>query len=153
MKGFIKCLLMVLLLAGCSQPKEEVKSMNIKEYAVSVEENYYDTFMTDMNESDFYTMFTLDPEQTKQMVYKEAFLDVKADALVMIEVNDETLVSGVVEVLEKRMAEIQAEFETYIPEVYEIASKGQIIVHGNYIFMIINENVDVIVHEINSNFE
>lgn len=151
MKRFIKCLCIVMMLFGCA---EEVKpiTLNLDEYAKSIEEEYYDTFLTELNESDFYTMFSLDPSQALQMEYKEAFLDVKADVLVMIEVSDETLVEGVKAVLEKRLDEIKNEFETYIPEVYEIACKGQIVVEGKYIFMIVNEDVDSIVADIKNQF-
>ena len=151
MKRFIKCLFVVMMLFGCAQ-EEKVISLNLDEYSKSIQDEYYDTFLTEMNESDFYTMFELDPSQALQIEYREAFLDVKADALVMIEVSDETLVDGVRAVLEKRLLAIQDEFETYIPEVYEIARKGEIVVEGKYIFMIVNENVNDIVSDIRSQF-
>ena len=109
--------------------------------------------MIDMNESDFYSYFGVEPNQIKQMVYKEAFLDVKADALVMIEVSDDTIINGIQTKLENRLQEIQDEFETYIPEVYEIAKNGQVIVINSYIFMIVNENSDAIVTDIKSKLE
>ena len=151
MKRFIKCLFVVMMLFGCAQ-EVKVISLNLDEYSKTIQEEYYDTFLTEMNESDFYTMFELDPSQALKVEYREAFLDVKADALVMIEVSDETLVDGVRTVLEKRLEEIQDEFKTYIPEVYEIAREGEIIVEGKYIFMIVNENVDDIVSNIRSQF-
>ena len=152
MKRFIKCLFIVMMLFGCAKEAEKVINLNLDEYSKAIQEEYYDTFLTEMNESDFYTMFGLDPSQALQIEYREAFLDVKADVLVMIEVSDETLVEGVRTVLEKRLLEIQDEFETYIPEVYEIARKGEIVVEGKYVFMIVNENVDDIVADIKSQF-
>lgn len=153
MKRFLKCVLAVTILFGCSSKEKEEKSIVIDEYADTIEEQYYDTFMIDMNESDFYSYFEVEPNQIKQMVYKEAFLDVKADALVMIEVSDDTIINGIQTKLENRLQEIQDEFETYIPEVYEIAKNGQVIVINSYIFMIVNENSDAIVEDIKSKLE
>lgn len=153
MKRFLKCVLAVTILFGCSSKEKEEKSIVIDEYADTIEEQYYDTFMIDMNESDFYSYFGVEPNQIKQMVYKEAFLDVKADALVMIEVSDDTIINGIQTKLENRLQEIQDEFETYIPEVYEIAKNGQVIVINSYIFMIVNENSDAIVTDIKSKLE
>lgn len=149
-KKFI-VLLCFCLLFGCqSAPKE--KSLNLTDTMNYLVENYIDTFTSEMNDSDFYTMFELDPDQIIQQVYYQAFLDVKCDEIALIRVSDEALVPQVEAVLQERLSAVINEFDGYIEEQKEIASQGIVFSRGTYVFLIINENAtsiqDYLIHEL-----
>ena len=144
-------ILLVFLLWGCASAPEE-KNLNLMDTMNYIDENYINTFTTQMNDSDFYTMFSLDPSQISQQVYYQAFLDVKCDEIAMIRVTDETLIPQVESVLQGRLQEVVSEFNGYIDDQYSIASNGIVFSRGTYVFLIIHENAtqiqDYLIHEL-----
>lgn len=153
MKAFNKIvmILCLVLVCGCQKAEEE-KNLNLAETMNYIDENYIDTFTTEMNESDFYTMFDFDPTQVTQQVYYQAFLDVKCDEIALIRVSDEALVPQVEGILQERLNSVIQEFDGYIDEQYAIASKGIVFSRGTYVFLIIHENAtdiqDYLIHEL-----
>lgn len=143
--------LLVCLFTGCATTPEE-KTLNLLDTMNYLDENYINTFTTEMNDSDFYTMFSLDPSQISQQVYYQAFLDVKCDEIALIRVTDETLVPQVEAVLQSRLQAVADEFDGYIDEQYAIASNGIVFSRGTYVFLIIHEDAtsiqDYLIHEL-----
>ncbi|MBE6113866.1 MAG: DUF4358 domain-containing protein [Erysipelotrichaceae bacterium] len=152
MRVFKKVLLVlcICMLAACG--KEEQKDIQLTDAMSYIENNYIDTFTTEVNDSDFYTMFELDPSQIKQQVYYQAFLDVKCDEIALIQVSDEDLVEQVKTVLQTRLEAITNEFDGYIEAQKNIASQGIIFSRGTYVFMIVHEDAvaiqDYLIHEL-----
>lgn len=148
-----KTVLLVLCLCmfvGCG--KQDQKDIQLTDAMSYIENNYIDTFTTEVNDSDFFTMFELDPSQIKQQVYYQAFLDVKCDEIALIQVSDEKLVEQVKAVLQKRLEAIINEFDGYIEEQKNIASQGIIFSRGTYVFLIVHEDAvaiqDYLIHEL-----
>ena len=153
MKKILVLLLSLCMFAACSQKQEEKKhTLAINDLGNEYVETYYDTYLQDVLDSDLYTMFSIEPNQLLQYVYKEAFLDVRCDMLVMLQVSGDVDIEAIRTVLEKEKQKQVDEFANYIPEVSEIAKKAIIYSNENYIFLIMNEHADEIVKDIQLQF-
>ena len=73
---------------------------------------------------------------------KITFVNVSSDNVVAVKAKEgqiETVKAG----LTKRLEDVQKSFEEYLPEQYEKAKKGQVLVKGNYaFFLILGESFD-----------
>ena len=143
--------LVLMVISGCSKSKE--KQLDIAKVSEDIEKNYQDTIMVEMTDSDFFEKFELDPSQVKQHFYQFAFLDVRADELVMIQVADSSLVESIKTILTKRMEELRAEFDQYIPEQKEIVDRSIIFSDGSYVFLIVSPQATQIQDYIISKFQ
>lgn len=147
----VMLILSVCLLWGCQRAPQE-KQINLMDTMNYIEENYIDTFTTEMNDSDFYTMFELDPSQITQQVYYQAFLDVKCDEIALIQVSDVELVPNVEAVLQERLTSVVSEFTDYIEDQKTIAQQGIVFSRGSYVFLIVHEKAteiqDYLIHEL-----
>lgn len=126
--------LLVLLLVGCSA---NVKQMKFQDVAPKMEEQFQDTIMVEMTDSDFYQLFDLDPSQVVQHYYKYAFLDVRAEEVVMIELKNSSEVKDVEAVLWARVNELRDEFDGFIDEEKAIVDQAIVFTEGNYVFLLV----------------
>lgn len=73
---------------------------------------------------------------------KITFVNVSSDNVVAVKAKEgqvDTVKAG----LSKRLEDVQKSFEQYLPEQYEKAKKGQVLVKGNYVFfLILGESVE-----------
>ena len=67
---------------------------------------------------------------------KITFVNVSSDNVIAVKAKEgqiDTVKAG----LTKRLEDVQESFEQYLPEQYEKAKKGQILIKGNYAFFLI----------------
>lgn len=67
---------------------------------------------------------------------KIAIVNTSADNVIAVQAV-EGKVDAVKDGLQKRLEDVQKSFEQYLPEQYEKAQKGKVIVKGNYAFLLI----------------
>lgn len=65
-----------------------------------------------------------------------AIVNTSADNVIAVKAK-EGKIGAVKEGLEKRLGDVQKSFEMYLPEQYEKAKKGQVIVKGDYAFLLV----------------
>lgn len=145
-------MILMLVLTGCGK-STKARKLDFQKVIPNIEENYMDAIMVEMTDSDFYEMFELDPSQVVQTYYKFAFLDIRADEIVMIQLKDSALVTPVEEVLWNRVNELRKEFDGYIEKQKEIVDNAIVFHEGNYVFLIVSEHASDIQDYLISSFE
>ena len=81
-------------------------------------------------------IFYLDTDQVEEYAGKMSITMTSADNLLAVKAKageQET----VREALEKRLSDVQNAFAQYLPEQSEKAQKGQVVQHGDYLFLVI----------------
>lgn len=136
-KMFFTGMLLLLVVSGCSQ-KEAPKHMKFDHVKDELEEKFMDTIMVEMNDSDFFALFDLDPSQVVQHHYTFAFLDTKADEVVMIQLRDEETVDQVEKILWDRVNALRNEFDGYIDAQKAIVDQAIVFREGKYVFLIVS---------------
>lgn len=90
--------------------------------------------------SEFYN--NLDLKLLEEYSFNMPLMNVKCDELSIVKVKDAKDVEMVKKAMEYRYNNILKTWETYLPDQYEIAQKGKIIVSGNYIMLLVTEKVE-----------
>ena len=76
------------------------------------------------------------PMDAEDYAGKITFVNVSSDNVIAVKAKEgqiDTVKAG----LTKRLEDVQESFEQYLPEQYEKAKKGQILIKGNYAFFLI----------------
>ena len=81
-------------------------------------------------------LYYVDPADVESYAGQMSMANVSADVIVGVQAKDGKI-DAVKESLEKRLTDVRKSFEQYLPEQYEKAQKGQVIVKGNYAFLLV----------------
>lgn len=90
----------------------------------------------DIEDSILKDVFYIDPVDVQAYAGKFAMVNTSADNVVAVQANPGGA-DAVKEALEKRLTDVQKSFEMYLPEQYAKSQKGQVIVKGDYVFLLI----------------
>ena len=71
-------------------------------------------------------------------------INVKAEEVFVAKVKDGKM-DAVKEGIEKRQADLDAQWKQYLPDQYELVEKAQTVVNGNYVLFVVSEHADDIV--------
>lgn len=91
---------------------------------------------SDVDESFLKDICYISPEDVQEYAGKIAIVNTSADNVIAVRAADGR-VNAVKEGLQKRLEDVRKSFEMYLPEQYEKAQKGQVVVKGNYAFLLI----------------
>ncbi|NIK78886.1 PBP1b-binding outer membrane lipoprotein LpoB [Paenibacillus castaneae] len=98
-------------------------------------------------------MYYFDPAQLEQYTIMMPMMNVKTNEIAIFKVKEASQIAAIEEGVKKRAADIQKQFETYLPDQYENAKNYKLVTKGNYVFFVISEEADKLVNEFNAFFE
>lgn len=144
-KWFMSCLALIVALSfvGCNQGGGEnvTASASVSEMAEAIKENIEVSLMEDTLEN-FISMFEgLDADMIEESTFNIPMM-IQSNEVDIVKVKDSKDVETVKAALEKRLKNVQDSFEHYLPDPYELAKNGKVVVKGNYVMLIIDEDVD-----------
>lgn len=108
--------------------------------------------LMDMDPAMIKDMYHFDPELAEELVIKMPMMNVKTNEIAIIKLKDAASFATVEEGIKQRAADIQKQFETYLPDQYENAKNYKIVSHDNYVLFVISEEADKIVELFNGFF-
>lgn len=98
-------------------------------------------------------MYHLDPAIAEQLAIKMPMMNVKTNEIAIFKAKDDASKAAIEEGMKKRAADVQKQFETYLPDQYENAKNYKIVTNDKYMLFVISESADQIVETFNSFFE
>lgn len=109
--------------------------------------------MTFPTEADILTeMIGLNSSTLSQYSFSDAVM-VQSNTLYLAQANSSSQVDGIKTAFEKRLAQIQQSFEHYLPDPYELSLKGKVVTNGNYVMLVICEDVEKAIEVFNNAVE
>ncbi len=91
----------------------------------------------------------LDFSMLEEYSLNDAMMMVHAHVLYVAKVKDEANMPAVHAAFQKRMELMQASFEMYLPEQYDLAMNGKIVENGKYILLVIAPEAEEVVDKFN----
>lgn len=98
------------------------------------------------------TMYYLDPALLEEYTIMSPLMNVKTNEVAVFKVKNATDVAAVEEGIKKRAADVQKQFETYLPDQYENAKNYKLVTKGNYVFFVISDVADKFLTEFDTFF-
>lgn len=135
----IVCLLAAALcalsLTGCQSKKTGPDDLSAVHQELSAQAELSD--MLALSADELGTFYGIAAEDVKQFAASVNSTGIRCDEIVLIEATDEEAAARVKEQLDSRYASQLAQFETYLPDQYEILQKCGVRQDGNYVAMIV----------------
>lgn len=146
--GWIGMLFMVvaLMFTGCSQSGSESVQLKdgetLESVVTSITEELTMPMPAQVDDTILKDVFYVDPEDTNSYFGQFAMVNVSSANVIVVEAKGEDQVASIQESLEKRKDDVCNSFEMYLPDQYEIAQNGKVVTKGNYVALLMIENVD-----------
>lgn len=102
-----------------------------------------------MGEDVLTDLIGLDFSMLEEYSLNDAMMNVHAHILYVAKVKDETNMESVKAAFQTRLELMQASFERYLPEQYDLAMDGKIEVNGKYILLVISADSQTVVDKFN----
>lgn len=137
-------LLCIGMLAGCGSKAGggtdavQMKDGNTVQTVVDrIEDEIGIQMSADIDDQVLTDLFYTDPEaDVEEYAGKMAMTMTSADTVVAVKAKPESR-QKVLDGLTKRLADVQASFERYLPDQYEKSQRGLVIEKGDYLFLVI----------------
>lgn len=97
-------------------------------------------------------VYYLDDTLVEDYAISYAQVNVKAEDIAIVKAK-EGKTDEVKKMLEKRLEDVKADFESYLPEQYEIAQRGKVFTYEDYVVLVIADDVEEIETLIKSELE
>lgn len=156
-------LTLVTLMAGCKGDTQNESSSQVEESSSQVQESsgatsnptpkeVMDAILAEnqiqmgmeMTDEEAQYVFNLNlTEDVESYAINGTMANVAVDNIAVVVAKEGKVENVVKSLTDKRDLTIQ-NFEQYLPDKYEIAKKGKVFSIGNYVFLVIHENVDAI---------
>ncbi len=137
-----------LLLAACSNKNEQesadpglTPNEMVDEMLAKVEQ----PMLMELTEDQLKDTYNIDPAKLEAYAIRIPMMNVKANEIAILKVKDEADVPGVEDALKNRAANVQQQFETYLPDQYENAKNYKLVTKGKYVLLVISESADELV--------
>ena len=159
MKKFTRVMLVVLSLmlalsaVGCSaKAPEAAPEVNVPVQTI------YDEIMTIpdafpmlgfMGEEILTDMFGIDFSLLEEYSLNDPMMNVHAHILYIAKVKDAADVEAVKAAFETRLTAMQASFEMYLPDQYDLAMAGQIVDNGKYVMLVVSQDNEAVIAKFN----
>ncbi|MFC5699980.1 DUF4358 domain-containing protein [Cohnella faecalis] len=98
--------------------------------------------LMDIDAASVKDQFHLDASLLADYSIKMPLMNVKSNEIAILKINDIKDIPAVETALKQRAADVQKQFETYLPDQYENAQNFKIIVKGVYVLYVISESAD-----------
>jgi len=93
---------------------------------------------------DFYSF---DPALVEEYTIKMPMMNVKTNEIAVFKVKDTADIPTLEKSIDERAAQVQKQFETYLPDQYENAKNYKVVKEGSYVLFVISESADAIIEQ------
>lgn len=133
---FLCFVLLVSLLAGCSSNESVSTTMTTKEMSDKIQESFPLAMPGEVDNDMLRDLFYVNTDLVEEHTSVMSFANISADNLVIVKAQSGKA-SEVAEGLNKRLEDVRASFERYLPDQYDKAKAGKVITKGDYVFLVI----------------
>lgn len=132
------CLIMVLaVFAGCSSNDGGVTTdLSTKEMSDKIQESFPLTMPGEIDDTMLNDLFYVSSDLVEEHTSVMSLANISADNLVIVKAKSGKA-AEVAEGLNKRLEDVKASFEQYLPDQYAKAQEGKVITKGDYVFLVI----------------
>ncbi|SMF92954.1 protein of unknown function [Paenibacillus uliginis N3/975] len=96
--------------------------------------------------------YHLDPALLEDYTVRIPMMNVKTNEISVLKVKDEKDIPTIETAIKQCAADVQKQFETYLPDQYENAKNYKLVTKGNYLLFVISEDADELVKSFDSFF-
>lgn len=100
--------------------------------------------MVALNDNYIANYYGIDLSLLEDYVFINAEDVIYADTIVLMKVKDEASTQVMKDALDTMIEQKKLELENYLPEQYKVVEKSEIVVAGNYVYLVISEKADEI---------
>ncbi len=140
--AFLAVLALLLILGGCAaQPPRYSCSMTVEELSGQIRSSISFGMMFEQPASDLEAATGLKASYFSEVA---AYMPsrVGSDTLIIGKLADDARMEDVETALKAHLDNLIKTFETYLPEAYEMAKKGQIVQRGDYVMLVVSPDND-----------
>ncbi|RKP48843.1 DUF4358 domain-containing protein [Cohnella endophytica] len=158
-KGTVLILLTVMLSLALSACSNNTKQSSIeakvapKEMADQILKQIEQPMLMELEDEMIQKLYHLDPALLEQHTIRVPLMNVKTNEIAILKAKDAKDIPVIETAIKQRAADVQKQFETYLPDQYENAKNYKLVVKGNYVLFVISERADDIVKAYDAFFE
>lgn len=138
-----------LVLSACTgnSEKEEpvVSNVPVKEMVDKMLEAIEQPNLMELDEETMKQQYHLDPALLEEYSVRIPMMIVHSNEVSVLKVKEEKDLPAVEEALKQRAADVQKQFEQYLPDQYENAKNYKIVKKGNYVLFVISDEADALI--------
>lgn len=154
---FILALTIVLsvVLSACSSSNNEAAvetNLSAKEMVDEMLAKVEQPSLMEVEEDMVSQLYHLAPSLLEDYSIRMPMMNVKSNEIAILKVKDTKDLPTVETAVKERAADIQKQFEQYLPDQYENAQNYKLVKKGNYILFVISESADQLVTEFDTLF-
>ncbi|AIQ33859.1 MULTISPECIES: DUF4358 domain-containing protein [Paenibacillus] len=154
---FILALTIVLsvVLSACASSNNEAAvetNLTAKEMVDEMLAKVEQPSLMEVEEDMVSQLYHLAPSLLEDYSIRMPMMNVKSNEIAILKVKDAKDISTVETAVKERAADIQKQFEQYLPDQYENAQNYKLVKKGNYILFVISESADQLVTEFDTLF-
>ena len=105
--------------------------------------------LTFMGEEILTDMFGVDFSLLEEHSLNDPMMNVHAHILYIAKVKDAANMEAVKASFQTRLEAMQASFEMYLPDQYDLAMEGKIVENGKYVMLVISQDNDAVINKFN----
>ncbi|WP_336774977.1 DUF4358 domain-containing protein [Paenibacillus sp. MMO-58] len=149
--------LVSLTLSACSDGGSSNKipetSLTPQEMVGKLVQQYEQPPQAELDADEVKNLYHLDPALLEAYSIKTPLMNVKTNEVAVLKVKDAKDLETVKKAVEQRAADVQKQFESYLPDQYENAKNYKTAEQGSYVLFVIDEHADEMVTAFNAFFE
>ncbi|SFF19294.1 protein of unknown function [Paenibacillus catalpae] len=149
--------LLSLMLSACSNggnnSKSPETSLTPKEMVEKLVQPYEQPPQAELDPEGVKNLYHLDPALLEAYSIKTPLMNIKTNEVAVLKVKDAKDMETVQKAVEQRAADVQKQFESYLPDQYENAKNYKTAVKGSYLLFVMDEQADEMVTAFNAFFD
>ncbi|QMV41457.1 DUF4358 domain-containing protein [Cohnella cholangitidis] len=137
-----------LVLSACSSNNKEAAidpKVPAKEMADQLLARFEQPMLMELETAMVQQLYRLDPALLEDYSIRTPLMNVKTNELTILKVKEAKDVAVVEAAVKQRAGDVQKQFESYLPDQYELSKNYKLVIKGNYILFVISENADELV--------
>ena len=148
--------LLTLALSACSNTNKEVvieSKVSPKEMADKVLKQIEQPALMELEADGVQQLYHFDPALLEQYTIRTPLMNIKTNEIAILKVKESKDIAAIETAVKQRAADVQKQFETYLPDQYENAKNYKLITKGKYVIFVISESADEILKTLDSFFK
>lgn len=128
-----------LCLAGCGGETAEI---DVHAVMADMLETAPIAEAMELTEEDMLNFYGISADQMEDFAAVNCAMGIEADELVLVKAVDEDSAEEIESLLQQRLENRKSEFQTYIPEEYEVLCQGSVQRDGKYVCLIVSPQAE-----------
>jgi len=147
--------MLAMVISACAGDKAstiEVKQ-SAKEIADQMVERVEQPAFMELSAQDLSELYKIDYAKLADFSVRMPLMNVKSNEFAIFKVNDTKDIPDIEAAVKQRAADVQKQFEQYLPDQYENAKNYKVITKGNYVLFVISDRADELIKVYESFFK